>query len=477
MTESAPRRAISFRAGLAGITIGALLLRVTYVLMQRRDFPLKGDDFFYHWQGRALADGLGFINPFSWRALDRLDPTAAHPPLYSLFVGGVSKLGLTSPLSHRLASCLLGAAAVAVIGLVAHRIAGARAGWLAAGLAAVYPNLWINDGMLTSETLYALLIALVLLVSYQWIEEPGGWRLVLLGALVGLASLTRPEAILLVPFMSLAILFSRRAGAPANAPPPGESSDTTSARGPGWSRRLLAVAVLAGSCVVVIAPWLVRNAVTFENPVLLASGHGSVLEVSNCDSTYSGDLLGYWDPRCVTNKRPPANERERRLREQSTVPGLVYLLAQDDRDESVADERARKAGLDYIGDHLSRVPLVALARVGRVWEVYRPLQGIDLDTFFERRGLWPSRIGLAMFYLLAGLSLWELITRWRARRAVWPFLSIIAVTTLTAAISIGITRYRVGSDVVLVVLAGLALDQVWRRVRARRAEVEAAPSA
>jgi hypothetical protein len=467
MTETAPRRAISFRAGLAGITLGALVLRVVYVLTERRDFALKGDDFFYHWQGRAIADGLGFINPFAWKALDRLDPTAAHPPLYSLFIGGASKLGLTSPLSHRLASCLVGAAAVAVIGLVAHRIANAHAGWLAATLAAVYPNLWINDGMLTSETLYALLIALVLLVSYQWVVEPAGWRLALLGALVGLASLTRPEAILLVPFMALAILFSRRAGVPSGTPPPAESCDTAGTKGRARSKRLLAVAVLAGSCGVVIAPWLVRNAVTFENPVLLASGHGSVLEVSNCDSTYSGDLLGYWDPRCLTSKRPPTNKREHLLREQSLVPGLVYLLAQDDRDESVADERARKAGLDYIGDHLSRVPVVALARVGRVWEVYRPFQGIDLDTFFERRGLWPSRIGLAMFYVLACLSVWELVARWRSRRAVWPFLSVIAVTTITAAISIGITRYRVGSDVVLVVLGGLAIDQLWSRVRAR----------
>ena len=30
-----------------------------------RDFALKGDDFYYHWQANALADGLGFINPLT----------------------------------------------------------------------------------------------------------------------------------------------------------------------------------------------------------------------------------------------------------------------------------------------------------------------------------------------------------------------------------------------------------------------------
>jgi hypothetical protein len=455
MTGPLRRRSVDFRVGLIGITLGGLALRVGYVLLARRDFPLKGDDFFYHWQSRALAEGLGFVNPFSWKALDRLDPTAAHPPLYSLFLAVVSKVGITSPLGHRLATCVLGAATVAVVGLVARRMGSPRAGLLAAGVAAVYPHLWINDGMLISETAYALLIALVLLATYRWIDAPSFPRLALVGALVGLASLTRPEAILLLPFMGVALLFARR----------GEARGTVTTEGPRTPRRLLACVVLGATGLLVVTPWLVRNLTTFEHPVLLASGHGSVLEISNCDRTYSGEFLGYWDIRCLTADRPPASTDQERLLDQASVPGLVYLIAQDERDESIPDERARKHGLDYIGDNIERAPLVALARVGRVWSLYRPFQGVDLDTFFERRGLWPSRFGLIMFYALFALSIWELIARWRARRAVWPMLCVIAMTTVTAAISIGITRYRVGSDVVLVVLGGLALDRAWARAR------------
>ena len=458
MTE--PRRAISFRAGLTGITLGALVLRVVYVLTERRDFALKGDDYFYHWQGRAIADGLGFINPLTWQALDRFDPTAAHPPLYSLFLAAVSKVGVTSPTGHRLASCILGALAVAVIGLVAHRIAGNRAGLLAAGIAAVYPHLWINDGGLVSETPYALLIAGVLLAAYAWIDDPKLWRMAILGALVALAALTRPEAILLLPPMGVVLLLGRDRKAPhANGSEP--APDVTP-----LPRRFATVAVLGAAGLLVISPWLVRNFTTFENPVLLASGHGSVLQVANCPTTYEGPFLGYWDVECVTGKRPPENERQRRLRENSEVPGLVYLIDQDDRDESVADVKARKAAFEFIGDNLDRAPLVAAARVGRVWNVFRPFQGVDFDAFFERRGLWESRVGLAMFYVLAALSIFQLVTMWKRRIAIWPMIAVILMTTITAAISIGITRYRVGSDVVLVVLGGLAIDQLWSRVRA-----------
>jgi hypothetical protein len=43
------------------------------------------------------------------------------------------------------------------------------------------------------------------------------------------------------------------------------------------------------------------------------------------------------------------------------------------------------------------------------------------------------------------------------------------MATTTAAMSFGITRYRVGLDVGLTVLAGVAVDALWRRFRRRRA--------
>ena len=93
-----PRR--NFAIGMAVIAVVALGIRVAWVLIARRDFALHGDDFFYHWQANALADGLGFINPLTWKALGRFDPSAAHPPLYTLYLAVVSWFGGTSALTH-----------------------------------------------------------------------------------------------------------------------------------------------------------------------------------------------------------------------------------------------------------------------------------------------------------------------------------------------------------------------------------------
>jgi 4-amino-4-deoxy-L-arabinose transferase-like glycosyltransferase len=442
-----PRR--TFGVGLVTITLVAVAVRITWVLVARRDFALHGDDYFYHWQANALADGMGFINPISWKALGRIDPSAAHPPLYSLYLAGVSLLGGTSALAHRLASCLLGAATVAVVGLTGRRIAGDRAGLIAAALAAVYPMLWINDGMLISESMYVLLIAAVLLTTYRLWETRTPGNALLLGGAIGLASLTRPEAVLLVPLIGLPFLF---------------------AHGEPMRRRVLAVLAIGMACLAVILPWWVRNLVTFENPTFLATGHGSVLQSANCDQTYSGQFLGYWDIRCITDGRPPATEQQRKLQEKSDVPGLAYLLAQDPRDESIPDAKARSKALHYIRDHLSRAPIVTLARVGRVWGVYRVRQQVNFDDFFERRGKWPSWAGTWMYYALVLFSISALFVMRRRRVPISPMLAIVVMVTVTAAVSIGITRYRVGADVMLTILGGIGVDALWRRLRPRAAD-------
>jgi Dolichyl-phosphate-mannose-protein mannosyltransferase len=433
-----------FKVGLAAIVAFALVLRVAWVLIARRDFALHGDDYFYHWQANALADGHGFLNPFAWKALGRIDPSAAHPPLYSLYLSVFSWFGFATPLAHRLASCLLGTGGVLLVGLAGRRIAGTRAGLLAALVAAVYPMLWINDGMLTSESMYVLIIAGMILAAYRLWDSRTWWNAGVLGATIGLACLTRPEAIVLVPFVGLPYLF---------------------ARSPDVKRRIGLFLVLGLTCLVVILPWWVRNITTFEKPTFLATGNGSVLQIANCDSTYSGPLLGYWDIQCAIADRPPANAEQEKLQKDSKVPGLVYLIAQDPRDESIPDATARSKALHYIRDHLSKAPVVAAARVARVWGVFRVQQQVDLDVFFERRGRVPSWAGTIMYYLLIPISGYALYSMYKRRRPISPMVAIFAMVTVTTAISIGITRYRVGADVALAVLGGVGIDALWRRFR------------
>jgi hypothetical protein len=439
-----------FAWGLGAIVLAGLVLRVVFVVIARgNDFALRGDDFYYHWQANALADGHWFVDPLVWRALGRLDPTAGHPPLYTLYLGVWSWLGAATPLWHRLASCLLGAAMVAVCGLAGRRVAGDRVGLIAAVAAALYPNLWINDGMLVSESMYQLTVAAIIFSAYRLWQRPTRASAAWLGAAIALAALTRPEAVLLFPLIGLPFLL----------------------RGSGGDFRQRFKVCLVGGAVgaVLIAPWLVRNMTTFDRPVTLASGAGTVAQGANCDTTYYGSLLGYWDPRCIIKARPPRTHQEKRLlKEHNGVPGFAYLTANGKIDESVADERARSQSWDYISSHLGRAPVVVAARLGRVWEVYRPIQNVKLDDFFERRGLWPSRLGLAGFYILFLFSVYGVLDMRRRRIPISPIIAIVLMVTFTTAVSIGLTRYRNAVDVAVCVVGGVGADALWRWFQARR---------
>src|SRR5205085_947444 len=139
-----------------------------------------------------------YLQPFQYLYLHHTIPTTEKPPGYPAVLALLSWTGLDSYAAHRVVSCVLGAAAVVLIGMLGRRVAGERIGLLAGAIAAVYPALWMLDASLRSESLYLPLVALALLLAYER-------RFVWLGIALGLAALTRSEALLLVPLLMLAI--------------------------------------------------------------------------------------------------------------------------------------------------------------------------------------------------------------------------------------------------------------------------------
>src|SRR6185369_9445349 len=171
--EETARAASWFRPALAFVVLGALVLRVAYVLAYKRDFVPGGDAFFYHAGANLLADGKGFISPFFvQQGIHRA--AAEHPPLYVMFLAIPSVLGMKSVLTHLLWSCVLGTGTVWLVGLLGRAAAGARAGVIAAVIAALYPNLWAPDGQLQAETLSMFFAAAALLLAYRYWERPSG---------------------------------------------------------------------------------------------------------------------------------------------------------------------------------------------------------------------------------------------------------------------------------------------------------------
>ena len=261
-------------------------------------YRLWGDAFYYHEQANALADGKFFINPIRY-ALEGVEvPSAGHPPLYSTYLALWSFLGIDSVTAHRVVSCLLGVAAIVLVGVVGRKIGGTAVGLTAAAIIAVYPFMWINDGMVMSESMVVLVAAWVLYAAYDFARSPRARNAVFLGLACGAAALTRTELLLLFPLLVLPLAALARER---------ETRERV---------RLALVACLVGGAL--ILPWVTFNMVRFDEPVFLSTGIGNTLAYGSCDEAYYGENIGYY-ANCYTGPYPQNVDESERDRAPARV--------------------------------------------------------------------------------------------------------------------------------------------------------------
>src|SRR5262249_53104749 len=144
--------------------------------------------------------------------------------------------------------------------------------------AALYPNLWLYDGLLMPEALAGVLIALALLVSIRYLRSGRTSLLIWLGVIVGLGALTRGELLFLVAVLVLPVCLLRR--------------DQS------MGKRLRSAGVATLVAALVIAPWAIYNVQRFEKPVFISTAQDTTLGGANCDAVYHGSRIGAWAGEC-----------------------------------------------------------------------------------------------------------------------------------------------------------------------------------
>ncbi|HWS45923.1 MAG TPA: glycosyltransferase family 39 protein, partial [Acidimicrobiia bacterium] len=402
------------------------------------EYRLWGDAFYYHTEANELADGRGFIDPFRDRYLHLTQPSAGHPPMYSVYLAAWSVLGARSITWHRFASTVLGTATILVLALLARRIAGNRAALITAALAAFLPALWANDFLLMSETIAAFAAAIALVASYEFARRPDLRRGVVLGAALGFAALSRSEIIFLFPFVAIPLTLRLVRG---------------------WREWLKTLGVIFGVGLLVMAPWIGYNLSRFDKPVFLSTGLWSTISAGSCDVAYYGAYTGWY--LCGYRETPGVTN-------VTFVPsGQIGPMLPRTMDESQRDEVVGKYAKQYVEHHFGRLPVVVAARVGRLWYLYKPAQTAFLDGTLEGRGMGAARLARWTEYFVMSFGIAGMVVLWRRRTTIIPILGLIAASTLAAAITFGIPRYRVAADVGLVFACGIALDALWQWLRAR----------
>jgi hypothetical protein len=415
---AAPVRALprSFRGRLALITLVGVAVRLLYVWVLAPDTKGFGDWFWFHQQANDLSDGRFFVDPFLLREEGREVATAFHPPLWPLVLSVPSRLGLDGFLEHRSTGCLLAGGTIFLVGLLGRRVAGTSVGLVAAGLFAAYPSMIAADGGLMSESLYGLLVAALLLAAYRLLDRPSARSALLLGAAIGAAALARGEALLFLPLLALPVVW--RAG----------------------SDRLRNLALVCLAAVAVLAPWSVRSLVIFDRPVAVSTNAPAAMAGANCPEAYRGQDIGYWHPHCISQRRSDNEARE--------------------------GQRWLKEALGYERDHVSELPRVAGARLLRTWSLYQPRR---MTRFAEGRHYRAEEAGTVVYYLLLVLAVAGVVALRRRRQPLLILLAPALLVTLVSVFWYGIPRFRHSFEIPIVVLAAVALDDLVRRARARRA--------
>lgn len=401
VTGTFPRR-LALVAALAAVLRGVVALA--------SGFDAEGtlsDSFNYHLLGAGLADGEGYVRAFDRVISDVRVPTAEFPPLFPGLLAVLHLAGVDTVRGQEVALALLGTATVVLIGLVGRHLGGDRVGVLAAAIAAAYPMLVLPDVTLQAEGLYALFVAASLLVALRARRSSRLAPWAACGALAGLAALTRSEGVLLVP---LVLAPAARA----------------------W--RPLLVAAIA--CVLVLAPWFLRNLGTFEDPVLLSNNSGTLLAGANCPSSWHGDRVGLW------------------------TYGCVEAVPLDGRDEAERTRRFTDAGIDHVLEHPARLPAVAAVRVLRTFGAWAPGQQVREETEREGRHRGLLLAGYACWVVLAVAAVAGARVARRSGLRIGPVLGTVAVAVATAALTYGNQRFRMSAEPAVVVLAALGLSSV-----------------
>lgn len=420
----------------AAIVLLAVFVRLAAVSADSGYRP-GNDAFEYDYYARSIAAGDGY--PQSGYLLQG-GPTAIRGPGYPYMLAAVYALSGDSVEAGRLAGIALGALSVLLIYLIAKRVWGRRVGLLTAVLAAIFPPLVLLSRDLVSETLFIPLELGAVLCVLNFRRSGGKMRWAVAGGgLCGAAALTRNTGLVLLLPVALGVWTMRPPLRPA---------------------ALVAPIVAVVCAALVVAPWVIRDAVEFGRfvPVTTSSGIAAA-GTYNEASYHDAHAHGAW-------------------RDPQIVPEFTPLFITPGIDEGTVDATLRRRARDFAWQHPGYVMETSAWNLLRLFEIVGGSVVDGEGRVIDDRGIGSAdptseRIGLAIVAMLAVLGAIS-IARSRSRGGRQPpriphgplFLWLVPLSMILIAAPIaGLPRYRLPADPFLLILAAIGLTWLWNGVR------------
>ncbi len=252
----------------------ALIIRVTY------NFTVAAGYFPLHDSLTYQNIAFHLVQEHCYCLYSNL-PTVDRAPLWPFVIAIIDRLLGPQDILVRLVLCLIGSGTCALLYLFARDLFGERIGIFAGIVGAIYPFLYIYDGLLYAESLYIFLLLAFCYTLYRMQRSPRLSLMITNGVLLGLLSLTRPNGIALLGLFVIWVGVMYRIKV---------LSGRTS---------LKSVLVVALLSLIFIAPWTTRNYEVTRTFVPVAVGDGKVMlgayNYETADPVYQhGYYAGVW---------------------------------------------------------------------------------------------------------------------------------------------------------------------------------------
>jgi 4-amino-4-deoxy-L-arabinose transferase-like glycosyltransferase len=395
---------------LALVALGFLLRLGLAIKVGINEGPEPGSDQkeydTYAWN---VAQGRGYRG-MSPDVTDQDHLTAYRPPGTSLVWAGLYRVFGHRYDVVRVTHCLVGAATILLVYLIGRRCFGDIVGLLAAVAYTVWPLALFYSVQLLSEPLGTLWFLWFVLECLRFADRPTTGRAVWAGILLGLAILTRPNPIFMIPLTGVWALWQFRRQRPAILK--------------GLAIPLVAVATLV--------PWWVRNYAVFHTfiPVSTLGGSG-LLMGNNRIVAEDPKYLGYsiWD---------------------TQIPEYRDAL-QSANDEVRRDQIAKALAIQWLRGNPNKWLPLARAKLVRGWT---PILQPHTPKLY-RLGALLSWGPVLVLFLIAVIP--TLIGFLRSNHPGWIIHVVIASSLFIMLMFWGETRYRYSIEPLCIILASLAI--------------------